>query len=57
MRVMRYDPGYSRRHFLQQMARGVTSAGVLMPLWQALAQNGEINKAYPEELLSIAVRV
>src|SRR5882757_900900 len=53
MRVKRYDPGYSRRHFLQQVAKGVASAGVLMPLWQALAQNGEISKAYPDELLSI----
>ena len=53
MRLRRYDPDYSRRHFLQQMARGVASAGVLMPLWQALAQTGEISKAYPDELLSI----
>ena len=53
MRVRRYGPDYSRRHFLQQAARGVVSAGVLMPLWQALAQSGDISKAYPDELLSI----
>lgn len=53
MRPIKYDRGYSRRHFLSQAARGVFSAGVLMPTWEAIAATGEVNKAYPDELLSI----
>ena len=53
MRIRRYDPGYSRRLFLQRLVQGTATAGVLMPLWDAMAQHGEINKAYPDELLSI----
>ena len=53
MRIRKYDPDYSRRHFLGQLAKGVAGAGVLMPLWQALAETGEATKAYPDELLSI----
>lgn len=53
MHVRRFDRGYSRRVFLDQMRRGVLATGVLAPLWPAIAQTGEINKAYPDELLSI----
>jgi hypothetical protein len=53
MRVMRYDRGYSRRHFLAQLRNGVLAAGVLAPLFDTIAASGEITKAYPEELLSI----
>jgi hypothetical protein len=53
MRLLKYDHGYSRRHFLKQVARGTASAGVLMPVWDAIAATGEVNKAYPDELLSI----
>ncbi|MGQ0698175.1 MAG: DUF1329 domain-containing protein [Panacagrimonas sp.] len=53
MRQIRFDRGYSRRHFLKQAAQGVFSAGVLMPTWEAIAATGEVSKAYPDELLSI----
>ncbi|HET8883552.1 MAG TPA: DUF1329 domain-containing protein [Solimonas sp.] len=53
MRLLRYDHDYSRRHFMKSLARGVAGAGVLMPLWDAIAQTGEASKAYPDELLSI----
>jgi hypothetical protein len=53
MTPLRFDRGYSRRKFLNDAARGVLATGVLMPLWQAIAANGEIGKAYPDELLSI----
>src|SRR5882757_22467 len=53
MRVIKYDRNFSRRHFLGQAARGVLSAGVLMPVWDAIASNGDVSKAYPDELLSI----
>lgn len=53
MHPIRYDRGYSRRHFLVQAARGVLATGVLMPLARAIANDGSIARAYPEELLSI----
>ncbi len=53
MRIIRYDHDYARRHFLKQIARGTAVAGVLMPLWDAMAQSGDASKAYPEELRSI----
>ena len=53
MRLLRFDHDFSRRRFLEKAAKGIVSAGVLMPLWDALAQTGEVTKAYPEELLSI----
>lgn len=53
MHLKRYDHGYSRRHFLDQMLRGVLATGVLMPLHKALAAGGDITRAYPDELLSI----
>jgi hypothetical protein len=53
MHLRRYDPDYSRRHFLKQLALGAGGAGVLMPLHRAIAATGDIGKAYPDELLSI----
>jgi len=53
MRILRYDRGYSRRHFLGGLARGAATAGVLMPLWDAFAKDGDIARAYPDELLSL----
>ncbi len=53
MRAIRYDRGFSRRKFLADAAAGVVGTGVLMPLWKAMAANGDISKAYPDELLSL----
>ena len=53
MRLLRYDRGYSRRKFMSDAAKGVLGTGVLMPLWDAIADTGDPGKAYPEELLSI----
>ena len=53
MHIRKYGPDYARRHFLDQMTRGVLTAGVLHPVWSAVADNGEFTKSYPEELLSI----
>lgn len=53
MRLLRYRRDYSRRKFLQDCGRGVLATGVLTPLWQAVAADGDIAKAYPDELLSI----
>lgn len=53
MRIIRYDHDYSRRHFLRQLGRGAVTAGVLMPMWDAMAKSGDASQAYPEELRSI----
>jgi hypothetical protein len=53
MHIRKYGHDYSRRQFLKQMGQGVLATGVLMPLWKAIADTGDITQAYPEELLSI----
>jgi len=53
MHLIRYPHSHGRRVFLDKLARGVTGAGVLMPLWRAIEAHGEIDKAYPHELRSI----
>lgn len=53
MHFKKYDPDYSRRYFLEQMSRGVITAGVLAPLWPLIGHSAEIDKAYPDELLHI----
>ncbi|MBI4697009.1 MAG: DUF1329 domain-containing protein [Gammaproteobacteria bacterium] len=52
MHIKKYDRDYSRRHFLKTMGAGF-SAGVLAPLWDVIAAEGDVTKAYPEELLSL----
>jgi len=51
--IRKYDFDYSRRHFMEKTATGFGAAGVLGALWPIMAETGEINNAYPEELLSI----
>jgi hypothetical protein len=53
MHIRRYDRDFSRRHFLRGLAAGVGTAGVLAPLWDVIAKDGDVSAAYPEELLSI----
>jgi len=53
MHIKKYDHNYSRRHFLESVSKGVLTAGVLAPLWPIIGNAGEIDNAYPEELLSI----
>lgn len=55
VRILKYDRGYSRRHFMKQVASGMGAAGVLAPMWDTLAATGDLTKAYPEELLSLEV--
>lgn len=52
MHIMKYGKGFTRRHFLQTLGAGF-GAGVLAPLWDVIAAEGDITKAYPEELLSL----
>ncbi len=53
MRVMKYGEGWTRRHFMGQLAKGVTAAGLLAPLFDVIGRNGDCAAAYPPELLSI----
>lgn len=53
MHFLQYDRHFSRRKFLQEMAAGILSTGVLCALWEEIAKSGEISRAYPDELLSI----
>ncbi|MFZ5609629.1 MAG: DUF1329 domain-containing protein [Pseudomonadota bacterium] len=53
MHIRRFDRGYARRQFLDQLGRGILATGVLMPLWRALATTGNAAAAYPHELRSI----
>ncbi|MDT0617130.1 DUF1329 domain-containing protein [Salinisphaera sp. P385] len=52
MHIRRFDRDYSRRRFLAGLG-AAGSAGVLAPLWSTMARSGEINEAYPDELLSV----
>jgi hypothetical protein len=52
MHIRKYDFNYGRRELLKKGAAGA-AAGVLMPLSKVFANQGDIAKAYPEELLSI----
>ncbi len=53
MRVIKYADGWTRRHFIEQIARGVMAAGVLAPLFEVIGRDGDCSAAYPPELLSI----
>jgi len=53
MRLLKYTDGWTRRHFLEQTAKGIFAAGVLAPLWEAIGNTGTVDAAYPPELLSI----
>tara|TARA_R110000787_G_scaffold6770_3_gene23476 strand:+ start:961 stop:2337 length:1377 start_codon:yes stop_codon:yes gene_type:complete len=53
MRIRKFDRSFTRRKFMADAAKGVLSTGVLGSTWQSIAATGEVNKAYPDELLSI----
>ena len=53
MRIRKYHDDYSRRQFMQRLGSGVLATGVLMPLWKAIAADGDITAAYPDEALSL----
>src|SRR5579863_7774238 len=53
MRLMKYTEGWTRRHFLNQLGKGVFAAGVLSPLIEVIGRHGSVEAAYPPELLSI----
>ncbi|MDB5971289.1 MAG: hypothetical protein JWQ90_3739 [Hydrocarboniphaga sp.] len=54
MHIRKYDVDYGRRTLMKNAALGV-GAGVLAPLWPAIANGADLGKVYPDELLSIEV--
>ncbi|OUS10048.1 hypothetical protein A9Q89_11940 [Gammaproteobacteria bacterium 53_120_T64] len=53
MHIKKYDFDYSRRFFMDKMAKGTMGAGVLTSLMPLIGNTGDISKAYPEELTNI----
>lgn len=53
MRLRKYGDGWTRRHFLDQIGKGILAAGVIAPLWDTIARSGSCAAAYPTELLSL----
>ena len=53
MRILKYTDGWTRRVFLEKVAKGVATAGVIAPLWEVIGNTGSCEAAYPPELLSI----
>src|SRR5260370_38561305 len=53
MHLMKYTEGWTRRHFLDQVGKGLFAAGVLSPLMDVVGRHGTVEGAYPPELLSI----
>ena len=54
MHIRKYDVDYGRRTLMKNAALGL-GAGVLAPLWPAIANGADLGKVYPDELLSIEV--
>ena len=55
MRIRKYDFDYSRRVMMEKVALGL-GGGVLAPAWSTFAAQGEITKAYPDEVRSIELQ-
>ena len=53
MHIRKYDHGFSRRFFMDKLAKGTMGAGVLAPLWPLIANSADTTGAYPEELTNI----
>ena len=53
MHVMKYDKSFTRRYFMESAGKAAMGAGMLAPLWDVIARDGDISKAYPEEALDI----
>jgi hypothetical protein len=51
--VLKYGKQYTRRHFLDAAGKAAVGAGMLAPLWDVIARDGDVRKAYPDEALSI----
>jgi len=53
MYVTKFDTQYTRRQCLASAGRAALGAGMLAPLWDVIARDGDVSRAYPDEALSI----
>lgn len=53
MHLVKYGRDYTRLRFLESLGKTALSAGMLPPLWEVVAKDGDIGRAYPDEALSI----
>src|ERR1700682_3002750 len=53
MHLIKFAEGWTRRHFLDQLGKGVFAAGILSHLMDVIGRDGNCEAAYPPELLSI----
>ena len=53
MNILKFDKHYTRRHFMETVGNTALGAGMLAPLWDVIARDGDIGAAYPDEALSI----
>jgi hypothetical protein len=53
MHLIKFAEEWTRRHFLDQLGKGVFAAGILSPLMDVIGRDGNCEAAYPPELLSI----
>ena len=54
MHVLKYHNRFSRRNFMKSSG-ALAGAGVLAPLWDVIAADGDASRAYPDEHLSLSV--
>ena len=53
MHIRKFDQGFSRRFFLEQVSKGVIAAGVLTPLWPTIARGNTLEGVYPDEISTL----
>ena len=54
MHILKYHNRFSRRNFMKTSG-ALAGAGVLAPLWDVIAADGDASRAYPDEHLSLSV--
>jgi hypothetical protein len=47
MHLVKYSEGWTRRHFLDQLGKGIFAAGIQSPLMDVIGRNGNCDAAYP----------
>lgn len=53
MHIRKFDQGFSRRFFLEQVSKGVIATGVLTPLWPTIARGNALEGVYPDEISTL----
>ncbi len=53
MHIRKFDRGFSRRFFLEQLTKGVLATGVLTPLWPTIARGKTLEGVYPDEISTL----